>query len=141
MEKLLASRKNVENVFADYSRMSDQYYENMVEVYHRGEYRKASELLWGAISQLIKALAALYGKRITAHSDFFPFVKQISKEIKNPDYYELFLFVHNLHKNFYDQMFPNEDFIIYLQNADHFIIKTREYIEKRLKELGIREPD
>ncbi len=134
MEGLL-DLKEVKKIFLDYSHMADQYYNNMIHAYHEREYRKASELLWGTISQLIKALAILYGKTITQHGEFFQFVKKYSQEMNDEEYYELFLFLHDLHKNFYDRTFPDEDFQIYLKKADKFIIKTRNYIEKRLEEL------
>lgn len=136
MEKSL-DLKEVEKTFLDYSRMADQYYENMADAYHKGEYRKASELLWGTISQLVKALAILYGKTIIQHGDFFQFIKKYSEEMKDTEYYELFLFLHDLHKNFYDKMFPEDDFQIYLKKADEFITKSRNYIEKRMRKLKL----
>lgn len=100
--------------------MADQYYENMADAYHKDEYRKASELLWGVISQLVKALAILYGKTILQHDDFFHFVKKYSEEMGDAEYYELFLFLQNLHRNFYDRMFPDDDFQIYLKRQTGF---------------------
>jgi len=126
---------NTKKIFFEYSKMADQYYGNMMEAYSKREYRKASELLWGVITQSIKALASLYQVFWTNHRDFFNFTRQIAKESNDPEYHKLFLDLNVLHKNFYDKEIEEIDFPIYLEKAELFIEKTKGLINKRLKEL------
>jgi hypothetical protein len=115
--------------------MADHYYSNMTEMYSQGEYRKASELLWGALTQSIKALASLYSIKIYSHKFFKIFIKRISREIGDIEYYHLFLFLGRLHENFYDEKIDPEDSRIYIEKATIFLDKTKVLISKRLKEL------
>ncbi len=50
-----------------YLKTRDQYLVNAEKLLARREYRKASELLWGAMVQSIKALAAKRGYRLGTH--------------------------------------------------------------------------
>lgn len=59
----------------------DQYRSNAETAIVAGEFRKASESLWGSITQELKALAATYGVVISSHRQFFEFLKQLEKGI------------------------------------------------------------
>ena len=123
------------NIFEEYIRTRDEYYANMSEMLIKGEYRKASELLWGAIAQSIKALASLSSINIRIHGDFFKYVKEVAKEKQDEEYKELFHTLNALHKNFYDLEFPPEDFSLYQRKADKFISKNEDFIRDKLAEL------
>lgn len=123
------------NIFEEYIRTRDEYYANMSEMLIKGEYRKASELLWGAIAQSIKALASLSSINIRIHGDFFKYVKEVAKEKQDEEYKELFHTLNALHKNFYDLEFPPEDFSLYQRKADEFISKNEGFIRDKLAEL------
>ena len=99
------------------------------------EHRKASELLWGTITQSIKALASLSDKKIRSHKSFITSTRQIAKESNDPEYHELFLDLQVLHRNFYDEQFDSIDFPIYLKKAKRFIEKNDELIKKKLEAL------
>jgi hypothetical protein len=49
---------NDSELLDDFMETRDQYLSNAEHVIAAGEYRKASELLWGAVTQQLKALAA-----------------------------------------------------------------------------------
>ncbi len=106
----------------------DRYYLNALEMIDRKEYRKASELLWGSITQGIKLLAGLRNIRIATHRQFFGFLKELSKELGDEEIYETFLFLRDLHENFYDEVINPEDFDLYLKKATEF--------NKKLEEIG-----
>jgi len=50
---------NDSGLLGDFMETRDQYLSNAEHAIAAGEYRKASELLWGAVTQQLKALAAL----------------------------------------------------------------------------------
>ena len=121
-----------ENLVSSYIRTRDKYFNNSERLAGEGEFRKASELLWGAITQAIKALAATRGRRISNHRQFFDFMRRLAAEIEEPALYESFLFLRNLHTNFYDETIPPEDFQIYRKRAHSFIIRLNELMESLL---------
>jgi len=120
--------------FHKYQECRDHYYKNMEEFFGRGEYRKASELLWGAITQAIKALASLSGIRIWQHREFKSYIRDVGREKRDEEYYELFEYLENLHRNFYDENIDPEDFPIYLRKAKKFLEKTQTLIDEKLRE-------
>ena len=135
LEKSLDSQ---DNVFSGYVKTRDHYYENMMETFSKGEYRKASEFLWGAVTQSIKALAVLppSPKEIRRHDEFFDFTKGVSKETRDKEYHELFLDLNALHRNFYDEIIPEDSFLIYLEKAKNFLKKTQNLIDEKLRQYG-----
>ncbi|MEM2917434.1 MAG: PaREP1 family protein [Candidatus Bathyarchaeia archaeon] len=110
--------------------MRDAYFVNAEKLAREGEFTKASEFLWGAVTQAIKALAAKFDIRIDKHSQFFGFMETLAKEVKEPQLYEDFLFLNDLHKNFYDEKIRPADYEIYLKKAVLFIRKLEKLMEK-----------
>ena len=119
MERLLDMSK----VISVYLKMRDQYLSNAQECIGKKELRKASELLWGAVTQAIKALASTFGVSITTHNQFFEYTKEIGKETEDKEYYTLFVELNALHKNFYDELIPPESFPMFYEKALLFLKK------------------
>ncbi len=101
--------------------MRDQYRSNADQAVAKGEFRKASELLWGALTQQIKALAAKYDVVIESHREFFSFMRQLAEELKDASLYTEFAALNALHKNFYDETIPADLFPEYYARATEFI--------------------
>ena len=118
-----------ENLVNSYIQMRDKYHTNAQKLAAEGEFRKASELLWGAVTQAIKALAAKRGHRIDNHSQFLDFVQTLAKEIEEPELYKSFLFLNDLHKNFYDETIRSADFEIYYKDAFKFMKRLQTLME------------
>ncbi len=114
-----------------YLEMGKEYYSNAEECIKKGEFRKASELLWGAVTQFVKALALLSNVRISRHNDFFNFIRQISKETGDKNYNTLFLELNLLHRNFYDEEIPQESFPEFYEKTQLFLEKTKELMRKK----------
>lgn len=114
---------------SEYLNTRDQYFRNAEEFYSREEWKKTSELLWGAISQTIKALGALENKQIFEHKEFYLFMRQLSKELNEPNLYQEFIDLNALHKNFYDASIPNDALPIYFERSKKFIKRLDDLIE------------
>jgi PaREP1/PaREP8 family protein len=99
----------------------DQYRSNAEHAVAAGEYRKASELLWGAVTQQLKALAATYNVVITSHRQFFDFLRQLAAELKDKPLYADFVELNALHKNFYDEIIPSDIFPDFYNRAIQYI--------------------
>ncbi len=116
----------------EYIETRNQYYKNAEELMSRGELRKASEMLWGAVTQTLKALAALRDIEINNHNDFFAATEQLAKEKKDPTIYTTFLELNTLHRNFYDKFIPTEGFPLYASKAREYIRKLQWLIHEVL---------
>ncbi len=101
----------------------DQYRSNAEHAIAVGEYRKASELLWGAVTQQLKVLAATHNIVITSHRQFFDFLRQLAAELKDKPLYEDFVALNALHKNFYDEIIPSDLFPGFFQKAIEYIVR------------------
>jgi len=128
------------DVTSHFLRMRDHYLCNAEETIKKEELRKASELLWGAITQAIKALGSASNIYIGKHGEFFDFVRDVGRETNDNELYLLFLDLNALHKNFYDETIPSQDFPIYYEKAYLFLRKmdeiTRRVLEERKKGMG-----
>ena len=116
-----------------YLKMRDEYFSNAKDALKRKEFRKASELLWGAVTQSIKALASLSSIHWTERGKFFDYTRSIAKETGDKEYHTLFLELNSLHKNFYDEEIPSIDFPIFYEKALLFLGKTEDLIRKRME--------
>ncbi|MHC1610512.1 MAG: PaREP1 family protein [Candidatus Methanospirareceae archaeon] len=114
-------------------RRRDDYYNNALRYIAEGKFSKASELLWGAVTQSLKALAATRDINIPTHAAFFNFTRDLAKELEDEEFHKSFLFLNNLHKNFYDEAIDPKDFQLYRKEAELFLRKVEE-IGKRIEE-------
>jgi hypothetical protein len=115
---------------ANLYRMRDQYRSNADKAVIAGEFRKASELLWGSITQELKALAASYGIQISSHRRFFEFLKQLENELSDRYLYIEFVELNALHKNFYDETIPDDIFPDYYGRSTKYIAHLDSLIRK-----------
>ena len=102
-------------------RTRDQYRANADHAILLGEYRKASELLWGAVTQQLKAFAATRNIVISSHRQFFDLLRQLAIELKDKAIYADFVELNALHKNFYDEVIPSDLFPDFYQKAIEYI--------------------
>lgn len=102
-------------------RTRDQYRSNAEHAIFAGEYRKASELLWGAVTQQLKALAATHNFVITSHRQFFDFLRQLAAELKDKPIYANFVELNARHQNFYDEVIPSDLFPDFYETAIEYI--------------------
>jgi hypothetical protein len=112
---------NESGPLGDFMQTRDQYLSNAEHAIAAGEYRKASELLWGAVTQQLKALAASRNILITSHRQFFDFLRQYAAETGDRRLYEDFVTLNALHTNFYDEIIPADTFPIFYQKAIDYI--------------------
>lgn len=127
------------DIISDYLRQRDLYLYNAELFYSKKEYRKSSEMLWGAITQTIKAIASTGNIKIASHKDFFTFMETISKELNEEYYYTEFLKINDLHRNFYDEFIPSDTYYIVHREALKYLEKLNELLESRIKEVTARE--
>lgn len=99
----------------------DEYWSNANRAIAAGEHRKASELMWGAVTQQLKVLAATHNIVITSHRQFFDFLRQYAAETRDASLYEEFVSLNALHSNFYDEIIPTDTFPFFYLKATGYI--------------------
>jgi len=117
----------------DYLRQREIYLQNAKKFHDAGRYRKSSELLWGAISQTIKALAATSSFKIFKHTQFRQYIRNISKELSDRKLLTDFWLMEDLHKNFYDEKIPQDEYGIYMELAVEYLAKLDKMIDEKMK--------
>lgn len=88
----------------------DEYGSNADRAITLNEFRKASELMWGAITQQLKMLAATHNITFGRHKEIVSFVRQVAEEQKDTALYRDFIDMNALHRNFYDEVIPPDAF-------------------------------
>ena len=122
------------DVIASFLRDRDNYYRNAEELIGRGELRKASEMLWGAVTQSVKALAASSNIKISTHNQFFIFLRELCHELGDDYFYSTFVELNDLHRNFYDEFIPKDAFYILHKKSFDFIRNVEEFLRKKAQE-------
>ena len=137
MEMSSGSKAQVEkpvDVIAGFLQQRDAYYRNAEELIGRGELRKASEMLWGAVTQSVKALAAASNIEISRHDEFFVFLRELCHELGDDYFYSTFVELNDLHRNFYDEFIPKDAFYILHKKAFDFVRNVEEFLRKKALE-------
>ncbi len=129
MEKLLDLSKEV----SKYLVMRDHYLSNAEDMIKKNNLRKASELLWGAITQTIKGLACLSNITIHSHNGFKTYIRDVSIQVKDKNIFLTFSYLEELHRNFYDELIANEDFPDYYKETLLFIKKLDTIAIEKIK--------
>ncbi len=88
---------------------SRQYLENAVGLLRNNEPHKAGEMLWGAISQALHAVAASRGIPLTTHKSLRHFVSSLVRERSDQDLATTFRAAESLHSDFYEVELEVED--------------------------------
>ena len=88
---------------------------------------QASEKLWGAASQIIKAVAFKRGKKLCSHAAINQYIVKLSEELNDKSILNHFSIANSLHQTFYENWLAPETII---ENA-----KSIEKLIKKLKPL------
>jgi len=99
-----------------YISLSKLYLKNANEMIKKEEFSKSGEMLWGAISTLLKAIGMKYNKPIKNHKSLIQVAKYISlaegdKELKD----SIVIHAQALHANYYEGFIDKEEFPYYYE--------------------------
>jgi len=93
---------------AQYARLNGKYLRDAEELLRKKDYAQASEKLWGACAEVIKAVAAKRDKQLGTHRSIGEFVTTLHKEHPDWNLIDSFNFANSLHVNFYEDHLPLE---------------------------------
>lgn len=94
--------EKAENEPDKFAAMVLHYSHNAARYLESNDLHKASEMMWGAMSCVIKAVAAKKGITIKSHKDLGSFARQLSKMEHDKDIFDSFSKASVLHSNFYE---------------------------------------
>jgi hypothetical protein len=93
----------------NYIKQADNYLKEYEREIKKRNLRQASEKLWGAASQIVKAYAEKKRWAHNGHRELFKVVSKISKETGDEELKALFSNASALHTNFYEGWFTKDE--------------------------------
>jgi len=96
----------------------------------KGDSSQASEKLWGASAESVKAIAAYRDLDLKTHSDLWNFTTKLSSELGDPEILSLFATANYLHQNFYENVMTLEGVRASAEAVKRFIEKVEKLLAK-----------
>ncbi len=90
-----------------------------------GDYTQASEKYWGAMAEVVKAVAEKRGWQHSSHRDLRNAISRLHRETGDGDILRLFAVGESLHANFYEDFLAAEDLRVHAGDARAFVEKLR----------------
>ncbi len=115
-----------------YLSQREVYLVNAYKMKRRGRFRKASELMWGAVTQTIKALASINDIKIRSHDEFEDYIRDISGELRDEQYITKYILMESLHRNFYDEFIKENNIDVHFIEAQEFLKLLDKLIQEQL---------
>ena len=97
------------------------------------DYHKASEMMWGAMSCVVKAAAAKQNKQFKSHKALAAYARELAKKQNDKEVFDSFSKAGMLHANFYESNLKPETVMAIIQDVS----KT---IGRLLRKMGYRAP-
>ena len=86
-----------------------------------GDLRQASEKVWGAAAQMVKAVASGRGWRHNSHRELLRAVRRLRRESGDADISRLFDVAQIMHTNFYEDWEEAQDIAQSLEDVERFV--------------------
>lgn len=91
-----------------YAGLDDRYLREAHELLRKHDMPQASEKLWGASVDAIKAVAEKRGQTLGTHRSIAQFVLVLEKEAPERQLHDAFRHAEGLHTNFFEDQLPEE---------------------------------
>ncbi len=86
----------------EYLKLDSEYLLEAEEFLKKNDLPQASEKLWGAAAEMVKAVAAKRGVELGTHASLWAFVEELDRQNPTLGLIEKFSYAGNLHTNFYE---------------------------------------
>ncbi len=113
---------------AAYLVLNGKYLREAKELIIEKDLPQASEKLWGAAAEMVKAVASKRGVELGTHASLWDYVGKLDRENPGLGLIDLFSYAGNLHVNFYEDMLPPA----YVNRGFHLV---QEFVSKLRKLL------
>lgn len=92
--------------FEKYVKLKAKYLQDAESLLGKKDYAQASEKLWGAAAEIVKAVAAKRGWMMGSHERLWDVVEELDREHPELRIAEGFSLASSLHTNFYEGWMP-----------------------------------
>lgn len=110
---------------ATYLQLNRKYLREADDLTAKGDYAQASEKLWGAFVEMIKAVAESRGDKLGTHRSIAQYVLKLDKDKPEIRLHDAFAHADKLHTNFYEDHLPAED-----------VLRSAEILKNVIEELN-----
>ena len=114
--------------FEEYIKQSDNYFQTVNNYLAKDDNLQASEKMWGASAQIVKAYAEKKGFKHNGHAALFKVVKKLVKETGEDEFLTLFNVANSLHSNFYENWMDTEIVSDSKADIEKFVNKVTDVI-------------
>ena len=90
----------------NYLRLNGKNLSEAEDLIRRGDFAQASEKLWGATAEIVKAVAAKRGVELGTHASLWDYVSTLDSEHPRWNLRGDFSYMGNPHQNFYEDWLP-----------------------------------
>lgn len=94
-----------------HAELNGKFLKDAKTLLEKRDYVQASEKLWGAAAQIVKAIALKRGKRLQSHEAINKYIVELSKELHDKSILVDFSVANSLHQNFYENWLAPETVI------------------------------
>lgn len=108
-----------------YLELNGKYLKEADELLAKGDYVQASEKLWGAAAEMIKAIAAKRGLGLGTHRSIGVFLAKLDTKLPEWRLPDGYAHANNLHVNFYEDHLPPDLMLKSAAAVKKFIDKLR----------------
>jgi hypothetical protein len=109
-------------------KLSEKFLQEAGGFLAKGDYVQASEKGWGAVAQVVKALAAKEGRELRGHRDLWLYVDELAEELKDGELRRLWRSANTLHQNFYENWMPPRDVVDAMDDVKRLAEKLRKLL-------------
>lgn len=86
----------------EYLKLNSKYLLEAQQLLEKKDLAQASEKLWGAAAEVVKAVAAKEGVELGTHASLWAYVEKLDRQNPGLRLIEEFSYAGNLHTNFYE---------------------------------------
>ena len=113
--------EDAENDADKFALMVLHYSHNAEKYLKIKDYHKSSEMMWGAMSCVIKAVAAKENKSIKSHRQLGEYVRKLAKQQKDKEIFNSFSNASMLHSNFYESNLDPKTILAIVQKVSRTV--------------------
>jgi hypothetical protein len=106
-----------------YKSQSVHYFENALHFIEAGDAEKASEFLWGSMTQALKAVAASRNIWLRSHKQIRDYAMDLARALHDDEIRHAFNNAQSLHSNFYESGLMLEDVVMGAEEVKAVVAK------------------
>ncbi len=111
-----------------YIEPNGKYIKEARKLLRKEDLTQASEKLWGACAEMVKAVAANRNLELGTHASLWEFVSKLDKEHPTWNLLESFSYAGNLHVNFYEGMLTKDYVKRGIDITEDFVSKLKQLV-------------